>query len=759
MAGMKSFARRSVAHLATTLLLAASAVSAAHTQAVPPAPPVAPVRPVTDTYFGQAVPDPYRWMEAERPDFQAWARGQADYTNAQLARIPGRAALLARIHVLDNAGPVIPDVEHDVQTADGKFFYRKAAPGDDNARLFVRDGLHGAERVLLDPQALTKNGVHFSIDYFAPSPDGKLVAYGVSPGGSENSVLHVLQTDGSGETGEAITRTELAQVSWADDDQSFFYTRLQPVTPSDPPTAKYQRALVYRHTLGTDAATDAPVFGGSLSPSAPFKLDDVPTVIVIPGCSYAFGIVERGVQNENAVYYAPLNSVAGPQTPWRRLADFTDDVVAVDGEGAQVGLAAHGDTVYLLTHKDAPHYRIIETNLRFRRLALRDAFLPEDSQVIRGFGQAKDGLYVHSLDGGLGRVRHVSFDSQPLGVAAMPNWPSEPITLPFDGSVGVLTDPRKDGALLELTSWTQSPRFLAYDARRKTLTDTGLLPPSPVDFSGYTSVEVKAKSADGTLVPLSIISRKNLTLDGSHPTLLEGYGAYGITITPQFDPTALAWLERGGVLAFAHVRGGGEYGEDWHLGGQKLTKHNTWEDFLACGQYLVDAKYTSPARLAGSGTSAGGITIGRAITARPDLFGAALIRVGSSNPLRAETTPNGPPNVPEFGTFTDPDGFKALYAMDAYSHVTDATVYPAVLVTTGINDPRVASWEPAKMAARLQAATGSPKPVLLRVDYDAGHGIGSTKSQREADEADEWSFLLWQLGDPAFQPVVKAIAD
>jgi len=763
MAGMKSFARRSVAPLATTLLLAASAVSAAQAQAA--APPIAPVRPVTDTYFGQAVPDPYRWMEAEGPDFQAWARGQADYTNAQLARIPGRAALLARIHVLDNASPVIPDVEHDVQTAGGKFFYRKAAPGDDNARLFVRDGLRGAERVLLDPQALTKNGVHFSIDYFAPSPDGKLVAYGVSPGGSENSTLHVLRTDGSGEAGEAITRTELAQVSWADNGKSFFYTRLQATGPADPPTAKYQKALVYRHVLGTDATADAPVFGGSLSLSAPFKLDDVPTVIVIPGCSYAFGIVERGVQNENAVYYAPLKSVAGPQTPWRRLADFTDDVVAVDGEGAQVGLAAHGDTVYLLTHKDAPRYKIITTSLNGPDLAHAAAVVSASNLVIRGFGQAKDGLYVHSLDGGLGRVAHISFDGeltvveQVLSGIEVRVWPVDPITLPFDGSVGVLTDPRRDGALLGMTSWTQSPRFLAYDTRRKTLTDTGLLPPSPVDFSGYTSVEVKAKSADGTQVPLSIISRKDLTLDGSHPTLLKGYGAYGITITPQFDPTALAWLVRGGFLAFAHVRGGGEDGEDWHLGGQKLTKHHTWEDFLGCAQYLIDAKYTSPAHLAGSGTSAGGITIGRAITARPDLFGAALIRVGSSNPLRAETTPNGPPNVPEFGTFTDPDGFKALYAMDAYSHVTDATVYPAVLVTTGINDPRVSSWEPAKMAARLQAATASGKPVLLRVDYDAGHGIGSTKSQGEADEADEWSFLLWQLGDPAFQPVVKAIAN
>ena len=259
-------------------------------------------------------------------------------------------------------------------------------------------------------------------------------------------------------------------------------------------------------------------------------------------------------------------------------------------------------------------------------------------------------------------------------------------------------------------------------------------------------------SADGTSIPLSLVYKKGLALDGSHPTLLGGYGSYGITIEPSYAPRALAWLERGGVLAFAHVRGGGEYGEDWHLAGKLLTKNHTWEDFIACGQYLVDNGYTLPTRLGGTGTSAGGITVGRALTERPGLFAAILDRVGSSNPLRAEFTPNGPPNVPEFGTVSDPDGFKALYAMDAYQHVRDGVKYPAVLLTTGINDPRVASWEPAKMAARLQAATTSGKPILLRVDYDAGHGIGSTKAQDAADEADEWSFLLWQFGEPDFQP-------
>jgi prolyl oligopeptidase len=241
-------------------------------------------------------------------------------------------------------------------------------------------------------------------------------------------------------------------------------------------------------------------------------------------------------------------------------------------------------------------------------------------------------------------------------------------------------------------------------------------------------------------------------MDGSHPTWLNGYGSYGITLDPTFRPTWLAFLEKGGVLAVAHVRGGGEYGEDWHNSGRMLTKQHTIDDFLACAQYLIENKYTSTPKLAGEGTSAGGITIGGAITQRPDLFAAALIRVGDSDSLRSELMESGPANIPEFGTVKDPDGFKGLFGMDAYQHVKPNTAYPAVLLTTGVNDPRVAPWQAAKMTARLQASTDSGKPVLLRVDYDAGHGMGSTKSQRDIEFADEVAFLMWQFGLAEYQP-------
>ncbi|MFL6664909.1 MAG: prolyl oligopeptidase family serine peptidase, partial [Rhizobacter sp.] len=288
--------------------------------------------------------------------------------------------------------------------------------------------------------------------------------------------------------------------------------------------------------------------------------------------------------------------------------------------------------------------------------------------------------------------------------------------------------------------------------------DTGWQKPLALDSSGFEARRVMVPAADGTPVPLTILLRRDLALDGSHPAVITGYGAYGISMEPRFSPRRLAWLERGGVLAVAHVRGGGEFGADWHNAGRvvKGTKQNTIGDFIACAEYLVTAGYTSRGKLAGTGGSAGGITIGGAITQRPDLFVAAQSAVGLSDMLRSELTPNGPPNIFEFGTVRNPEHFRTMWAVSPYHHVEDGVAYPAVIVTTGANDPRVDAWEPGKMAARLQAATSSGRPVILRVDFDAGHGVGSTKSQLVAQDADVWSFFLWQMGEPAFPPAPRA---
>jgi prolyl oligopeptidase len=315
-------------------------------------------------------------------------------------------------------------------------------------------------------------------------------------------------------------------------------------------------------------------------------------------------------------------------------------------------------------------------------------------------------------------------------------------------------NPLLPGAAFFAQGYTHFPEVLFAGAT--SVKDTGLSPPSSVDTRGYEVLEETAKSADGTEVPCTVVAKKGLAHDSSHLALVDGYGAYGISAEPYFNPTLFAWLERGALFVESHPRGGGEYGEEWHAAGRKETKHHTIEDFVACARLLVDEKWSSPKYISGSGASAGGITIGGAITQEPQLFAAALDRVGVTNTTRFENTQGGPANIPEFGTATTAQGYQALYAMDAYLHVKDGTKYPAVLVETGVNDPRVPDWIPAKMAARLQAATASGKPVLLRVEFDAGHGLGSTRTQANLQKADEYSFLLWQLGDAQFQPVSAA---
>ncbi|MGB6193661.1 MAG: prolyl oligopeptidase family serine peptidase [Terracidiphilus sp.] len=694
--------------------------------------PATPVHEVTDEYFGVKVTDPYRWLEnTTDPTVIAWMKAQNAYTRAVLDRIPGRDKLLDEIKSLDNANSSVTSL----QVWGGHYFYFKTAPGSDNRKLYVRDSVHAPERVLVDPEKLTTpEGKHYSIDYFAPSLDGRYVAYGISPGGSEESVLHVVETASAKVLPDTIDRAQFGQPAWVSGD-SFFYTRTQKLPAGAPPTEKYQKLRSYHHVLGNDPDREPAVFGYGVSASVPVTEDDFSLIAYSPGAPrHYLGLVIHGVKREIDIYTANAKDEITPSTQWKKVVTEADSVVGFD---------THGDNIYLLSHKDASRFKVLRTSLDKPDVATAAVVVPPSERVIVGVTAASDALYVQDLDGGLGRLRLVSYTTGTV----------LPVKLPFEGAIQTLfTNPTERGAWLELTSWTKSPLWYSFNPETSALTDTGLMPPSPVDFSQIESVEVKAPSADGTMVPLSIIYRRGSRLDGSHPTWLEGYGAYGITLDPTFRPTLKALFDRGGVFAVAHVRGGGEYGEDWHVGGQKLTKQHTIDDMIAGARYLIEHKYTSSVHLAGEGTSAGGITIGGAITQRPDLFGAALIRVGDSDSLRSELMASGPANIPEFGTVKDENGFKALYAMDAYQHVKPGTKYPAVLLTTGANDPRVAPWQAAKMTARLQASTTSGKPVLLRVDYDAGHGMGSTKSQRDVELADELSFLFWQLGVQGFQP-------
>ncbi|PYQ13148.1 MAG: S9 family peptidase [Acidobacteria bacterium] len=735
----KSFYRLVVAGAACLIPLGVSAglVAPSPAQERPPAkPPVAPIREVVDNYFGTEVTDPYRYMEnLEDPEVQAWLKAQNDYSHSILGRIPGHAQLLARVKELDESAP--SRVWGVRRLPSGRLFYLKALSQEPIFKLYMRDGLAGPEKLLLDPEKIAAGNPPYAIDYYTPSNDGRYVAYGVSPGGSEAAVMHILDTIKTRDTGELIDGAEFGEpIGWLPDGRSFLYNRLQKPARNAPPDEKYLKSKVYLHLVGTDPERDASVFGFGVSPLVKVEPPDIPLVATAPESRYAVGILQHGVQNEVTLYVAPIDSLGKPGTPWHKVCGGEDGVTIA---------ALHGDDLYLLTHKNASRFKVIRTPASNPEVAHAEVILPPGEAVLTDLRAAQDALYVQVRDGAIGGIQRIPYET-PVKAGR--------IALPIDGSVWLLpADPRVPGVVFSLTGWNRASHLFAYDPKRKFVSDTELQPVGPFDApQNVKSVETKVRSADGTMVPLSIIYPRGLRFDGSNPTRLYAYGAYGISIDPFFDPKSLAWLEQGGVVAIAHVRGGGEFGEDWHKDGQKLTKPNSWRDFIACAEYLVERRYTSPAHLAAEGRSAGGALVGRVITERPDLFGAAISEVGDTDSLRTEFMETGPANIPEFGTVKERDGFRALYEMSAYGHVKEGTRYPAVMLLTGIHDHNVAVWQPAKMAARLLAESTSGKPVLLRIDYAAGHGMGSTKTQRQEQLADEWAFLFWQLGVPAFQP-------
>ena len=730
------------APLAVAAVVLAGGVAARGAIAFPTPPPVPSASPVTENFYGTAVTDPYRYFEdMKNPQTIAYFKDQNAYARAVLAKLGApRQQLFDRIKQLDNAGVSVSSV-----TRDGpNYFYEKLKPGENSEKLYMR-GPDGQERVLVDPDKLASAGKHYTINYFLPSLDGKYVAYGISEGGSEASVIRVVDTATGEVLPDAIDRAYFVGVtSWLPDNKSFYYVRFPALKPGEPETDKETRAVNYLHVLGSDPDKDVAVFGYGVDPKITFAPTDFPIVAYSPASQHTLGIVAHGVQNEVTIYSTASSALASGNAAWTRVATDDDDVTGYDVKGS---------TIYLQTHKDAPTFKVVATSLDAPDFATAKTVIPASKEVVLQISVAADGLYVRSRLGGFGRIVKVALaaDGTP-GAAAK-------IALPYHGALDLMsTDPRVPGAVFGLTGWTHSLLFYAVNAAGQ-IADTKLKPLSPISSAAYTSSEVEARSADGTMVPLSLVYRKGIKRDGSHPVDLEGYGAYGITEDPYFSTTRVAWMERGGIYAVCHSRGGGWYGDAWHTAGMIATKNHTWEDFIACGQWLVDHKYTSKAHLGGEGTSAGGISIGRAITTRPDLFAAALDVVGASNALRSEFTPNGPPNVPEFGSVKTEAGFRALYAMDAYQHVVDGTAYPGVMLVTGYNDPRVSSWELAKFAARLQQASSSGRPILLRVDYDAGHGfLAASRHQTEELLTDEYAFLLWQLGDPAFAGIPKDIA-
>lgn len=689
-------------------------------------PPVAPREPVVDDYYGTKVADDYRWMEDRRaPRFEKWLRAENAYARAVIDKIPGREKLQARVAAHTGGGAAVAGVRQ----AGGKVFYMKRLPGEDSYKLYIREG--SSERLLVDPDLKATAGTHFAIDYYQPSDDGERIVYGVSPGGSENSVIHILDVATGKEAAESIDRAEYGSPSWRGDGKAFYYNRFAMLGPKATDTDKYLNSRALLHVVGTDPDSDIALIGTGVEGSLPVTPVDYPFVQAFAGSPWRIALISHGADPAITAYVSRENA-SGALTPWVKVVDVADKVSTV---------VPHGDQLYLLSYKDAPRRTVISVDAAAPDLAKGKTVVAPGERVIQDIGASADALYVTDLDGGLSRLRRYEFASGRVSDVA----------LPIEGTIGGPTlDGRSRDVVLGMTNWITPASWYRIDGGQTQ--HLPLAPPWQEDTSAYVVEEVKAPSWDGTLIPLSIVHRKDIKLDGKNPVWLTGYGAYGASITPSFVSARLALLEDGGVYAVAHVRGGGEFGEDWHQAGRFASKPNTYKDLIACAEYLDKRGYGSAATTAIEGRSAGGITVGMATTERPDLFRVVFNGVGDNNVLRSEYGTDGPANSLEYGSTKTEAGFKALYSVDATQHVKSGLAYPAVLLTSGFNDPRVAPWQPGKMAAHLQAANAGPRPILFLVDFDAGHGMGSSKTQRDKEIADQMAFFYWQIGKPDYQP-------
>ena len=701
----------------------ASMRAQAETQSIPPA-PVAKVKAVKDIYFGETVSDPYRWMEDPKdPDWLPFLKAENAHARAVLDAIPGRTGLAGRVQQLSGDTALTSKV----QRAGGKLFYQQRPAGADNFKLFVRE--NGRDRLLIDPTALGGVTGHVSLDWWEASPDGVHVAYGLSPNGSEDSVLHVLATADGRDLPERIANTQYTHPQWLDDGSGFFYTQLTGAVGSP---ERFLDAQARFHRLNSDPAADPILMKRGLDPQVAFDRIQTPSVLTFRKANHV-ALVLSDVRPEFRLLVAPTREVLAGHARWTPVAGFEDELTDVD---------LHGGELYLLVNKGAPRGKVVRTPVTVPSIAKAETVAPTGPVVIEELARSRDGLYLRLMDGGLGRLRRLNADGR-----------LTEISLPFDGTIGGLAaTPEEPGVLMNYTGWL-TPADIWLVSQSGAVSPTGLTPRPAIDVSAYETFRGFATAEDGTQIPFSLIYRKGLKRDGRTPAWISAYGSYGAAAyTPSFAGRTLALVDAGFIVGYANVRGGGEYGRPWHKAGQLANKPNTWRDLIAVCEHLCVEGWTAKQRLAIGGRSAGGITMGRAMTERPDLFAAVIDGVGWSNPMRYVVEQEGFTEEPEWGAISDPAGYRALKEIDSYQHVRDNVAYPAVLLTTGVTDSRVAPFHVAKMTARLQAATSSGKPILLRVDYDAGHGIGSTRGQQDREAVDTYAFLLWRTGAAGYQP-------
>jgi len=668
-----------------------------------------------DDYHGTQVADPYRWLEEpDSPETRAWVEAENALTMPYLASLPSRDRIEKRLTELWDYPKYGAPFERG-----GRYFFTKNDGLQNQSVLYVQESLDGEPRVLLDPNTLSDDGT-VALGGMSISRDGRLLAWATNVSGSDWRTWYVRDIDTGKDLDDKVEWSKFSGASWDEAGKGFYYSRYDaPAEGQELEGANYFQKLYY-HAVGTPQSADALVyqrpdqkewgFGGAVTESG----------------DYLIISVWKGTSPMNLVFYKDL------RTPGAEVQELLPEFEA------DYGFVGHDHTIfYFTTDYEAPRKRLVAVDIENPAKDEWFELIGEEEATLQGVGMINGNEFVaqYMKDAHNVVYRH-DIHGHRIGELALPGI----------GTVSGIGGDRTDTETFYVfTSFLYPPTIFKYDF---TTGESSVFrePEIDVDLSGYETEQVFYTSKDGTEVPMFIVHRKGLKLDGSNPTLLYGYGGFNVSLTPYFSITRLAWVEMGGVFALANLRGGGEYGEDWHQGGMLKNKQNVFDDFIAAGEYLVAKGYTSPEKLACQGGSNGGTLVGAVVNQRPDLWAAALPAVGVMDMLRFHLFTIGWAWVSDYGSSEDPELFPTLYAYSPYHNLKDGVEYPAVLVTTADHDDRVVPGHSFKYAARLQEAQAGKEPVLIRIETKAGHGGGKPTSKIIEEAADQWAFLWHHLG-------------
>ncbi len=672
-------------------------------------PPRAEVRPLEETYFGTKVSDKYRWLEdSTSPETRKWVGEEMAYTRALLDPLSGREAIHARLTSLLHIGDI------GVPRIGGKYYFYTRRDGLQNQPvLYVREGIDGKDRVLVDVNLLAADGT-VALDWFEPAVHGKYVAYGTSSSGSEMSTLHVIETKTGNLLPDTIGQTRAASIAWMPNNSGFYYTRY-PKKGDVPEGQEQYNRRVFFHELGTDAESDQKIFGeGRDAEDWPeVRLDNDGRMLLIT--------VSQG-WTKTELFLMDLKK----GTPPTRITT---------GKNFLYSASVYNGRVYIVTNEDAPRFRMFVTEAGEYDRDDWEEIIPQTGGVL------KDA----ELWGGKIFAQYEQNASSELKVFDLEGKNVRNLALPAIGTIfgsGGKWD--HDEMFYGFESFTVAPSIYRYDLEKGSTSLWAKVDAPGIDPSAYEVEQEWFHSKDGTRVPMFLVHKKGLKKDGLNPTLLTGYGGFDISLTPSFSSDIYLWLERGGVYAVANLRGGAEFGEDWHRAGMLDKKQNVFDDMIAAAEYLISEKYTDANHLAIEGGSNGGLLMGAMITQRPELFRAVVCSVPLLDMLRYQNFQIARLWISEYGSAENPEQFKWLYAYSPYHHVRAGVEYPAVLFTTADSDSRVDSMHAFKMTALMQSV--SKRPVLLRVESKGGHGEGMPLGKRIEELTDMYSFLWWQLG-------------